>query len=168
MKVIDDAHAALMAWHADPAVNRDYTVSVGDTLATALEAVLTVYEEEHQARQNITDGLLRSVSRQSQSLRAHREIRARLAAEDVPIHVSADIEQILCETGGDFGTGHGTVEVESDLRERVAEILDNAHGPQITEGGCDFRAWVTPSFGQQGAGWIDPVIDQVIAEVRLG
>lgn len=168
MKVIDEAHAALMAWHADPAVNRDYTVSVGDTLAAALEAVLTVYTEEHEARQNITDGLLRSVARQSQSLRAHREIRQLMRDDSFPMHIAADIEQILCETGGDFGTGHGTVEVESDLRERVAEILDNAHGPQITEGGCDFRAWVTPSFDQRGAGWIDPVVDQVIAEVRLG
>lgn len=34
---------------------------------------------------------------------AFREIRARIAQEDVPIHLAADIEQIICETGGDFG-----------------------------------------------------------------
>lgn len=34
---------------------------------------------------------------------AFRNIRARLAEDDVPIHVSADIEQIICEDAGDFG-----------------------------------------------------------------
>ncbi len=33
---------------------------------------------------------------------AFREIRERIGMEDVPIHVAADIEQIICETGGDW------------------------------------------------------------------
>jgi len=36
---------------------------------------------------------------------AFREIRARLGQEDVPTHVAADIDQVICETGGDFGEG---------------------------------------------------------------
>jgi hypothetical protein len=34
---------------------------------------------------------------------AFRNIRARLAEHDMPIHVAADIDQIICEDGGDFG-----------------------------------------------------------------
>ena len=34
---------------------------------------------------------------------AFRNIRARLAEHDMPIHVAADIEQIICEDGDDFG-----------------------------------------------------------------
>lgn len=34
---------------------------------------------------------------------AYSMIRARISQEDVGAHVAADIEQIICETGGDFG-----------------------------------------------------------------
>ena len=49
------------------------------------------------------DAWLAGFRRQGPITDTFREIRARIAAEDVPIHVSADIEQIICETGGDFG-----------------------------------------------------------------
>lgn len=105
MKAIDEAHAALMTWHADPAVNRDYTVSAGDKLALTLEAVLTAHEEQHKANQTLTDATLALAADYGRARRAFREIRERMRDEDLPIHIAADIEQIICETGGDFGDG---------------------------------------------------------------
>jgi hypothetical protein len=60
-------------------------------------------------------------------------------------------------------------ETDAALRDMVAEILDEAHGPQISEGGCDFRArWSTPyRAGQESAVGYDPVVDEVIAAVSV-
>jgi len=52
------------------------------------------------------------------------------------------------------------------MREKVAEMLDDAHGPCVTEGGCDFRAsWRSGRYGDLLR--YDEVVDQVIHRVRV-
>lgn len=43
-----------------------------------------------------------AVTEEAANRKAFDEIRARIGQEDVPIHVAADVEQIICETAGYF------------------------------------------------------------------
>jgi hypothetical protein len=53
-----------------------------------------------------------------------------------------------------------------DLRRSVADIMDEGHGPQISEGGCEFRALHFPMYGDRGREpWYDSVVDLVIKTV---
>lgn len=107
MKSVNDAHAWLAnaeGWPqphgARPAAAPVVLIGEGRAVVRALLVTLDAAREKDVA---LTQGVLTAVADAANRKRAFREIRARLAAEDVPIHLAADIEQILCETGKDFG-----------------------------------------------------------------
>lgn len=57
----------------------------------------------------------------------------------------------------------------TELRDAVADLLDEAHGPNVTEGGCDFRAAWWPDRRYVRADderRYDDVVDQLIGLVR--
>jgi hypothetical protein len=62
----------------------------------------------------------RADERQKAAL-AFRNIRARLALHDMPIHVAADIEQIICEDGDDWGSDHPPVPRTTEHTNRTQE-----------------------------------------------
>ncbi len=56
--------------------------------------------------------------------------------------------------------------VSDDLRFAVAELLDEAHGPCVDEGGCSFRAEHIPWCPHHDRPHeLDPVVDELIAKV---
>lgn len=78
-------------------------------LAEGLRGLLEAYDDEHRQRMVLTDAVLNAVSistdykrEAARQRKAFDEVRARIGQEDVPIHVAADIEQIICETAGYF------------------------------------------------------------------
>jgi hypothetical protein len=75
---------------------------LADLIARARTADHTTHFDGHIADAILAAGFHRWDDNDRAAL-AFRNIRARLAEHDMPIHVAADIEQIICEDGDDFG-----------------------------------------------------------------